>query len=236
MIHALQDLYKPWRSTQRGRVVRLDEEAVRSAVAGTGLPDASLRRALFARDLASPRAGLVCGHYRYARWIGERWGGESDGRDDESWSFVTVLRDPVERWLSHYFYNRANPGPLHIDAPLEEFLETPRAALLGSVQLRHLADVGEEGEPLEAGEGASHDAVRRALENLERFAVVGRLEELDGFNDAFEARFGRRLTIPRRNVNRQRPERDEAAGRPEVLERIRELCGPDRGVYEGVGG
>jgi hypothetical protein len=105
--------------------------------------------------------------------------------------YVTILRDPVERTLSHYFYLVAPPSkagstvaaglglvPPWLPAPspeltLDECL-TERGYIPDNLQTRMLCGLASPYEPLPA------DALERAKRNLrERFAFVGTTERFD---------------------------------------------------------
>lgn len=141
----------------------------------------------------------------------------------EEWHLVTVLRDPVEKWFSQYFYNRYKASQhSRVEQDLEEFVTTPAAREYGEDYLRYL------------GSWRCREAlsVEHAAANLKRFSVVGVLEELDSFAAAFRRRFGVSLRIPRRNSNpvpRRAREEMVAEG---VRRKVEELCRPNRAVYE----
>jgi hypothetical protein len=143
------------------------------------------------------------------------------------WRFVTVLREPVERWISNYFYDRYKPTKdFRVSMDLEEFLETEHAAWYGSTYVRHLAarrfDVS-----------IDHADVALACENLRRFACVGFLSDLAGFTQALERRFSIRVDVHGRK--RQGPVAEEDRRRqltPAVMQKIQAICAPDTALYE----
>ncbi|MBT8488772.1 MAG: sulfotransferase family 2 domain-containing protein [Gemmatimonadetes bacterium] len=217
---AMAECFKPWRSTQRDSVLELDEMAVREAAASGRVHHSEARRALLAYHLATTNAGLVAGHYRYSRSVFERY--------RAAWSFITILRHPVDRWYSNYFFNASRPeGNIYrIDLPIEEFIRTERATLLGTELVRSFADLDDPAAAVE------EDAAARAIENLRDLSFVGTLEDLPSFTRFFSESFGCSLDIPTLNRTPSDGPKPRAGVDPGVAERVRELCLPDLAVYK----
>lgn len=218
---ALDACFKPWRSTQRRRVLHLDERAIRDATAMGRVAYGAARRTVLGYHLATTEADLVHGHYRYARSIFDRF--------HESWDFITLLRHPVDRWFSHYYFSLAHEGSeYHLDLSLEQHIETQRAANDATELVRSFADLDHADSP------RSDDAIERAIANLRELAIVGTLEDLGSFSKAFEARYHYSLDIPHVNVtpDRVRTPRDEID--PAIIERVWEFCEPDLRVFRSL--
>lgn len=118
-------------------------------------------------------------------------------------SYVTFLRDPIDRIISHYYYVRRSPGHYLHDTVVSE-----EVALKDYV---HLADELSNGQTQMIAGGAQEDApetwLKAAKRNLrEHFAVVGITERFD----ASLALMARRLEWGAvyyrvRNATRKRP-------------------------------
>jgi hypothetical protein len=177
-----------------------------------------VREEILAYGLASGRFRFVTGHVPCRPGLVEAFQGE--------WHFVTVLRDPVERWVSEYVYNTEKGSDWarnHLS--IEDYLGSPEARVTATSFLRYFSDIPED---LPEDPGAFVD---QAVENLSRFAVVGCVEDMDGFNRAFRNRFGAILSIPRRNVTPDRSMKDRIRGDAASMDRIRQLCAGDSEIY-----
>jgi hypothetical protein len=137
--------------------------------------------------------------------------------------YVTVLRDPVERTLSHYFYLVSPPKrtgapatglglvPPWLPSPspdltLEECLQ-PRGYIPDNLQTRMLCGLISPYNPL------PKDGLERAKANLrERFAYVGTTEQFELFLALLNLECGWSTVAYRRaRANRNRPPREEVA-------------------------
>ncbi len=167
-------------------------------------------------------ADYISGHFHFDEAAHKAFG--------ETWHYATVLRDPVARWLSNYFYNKYKTHSQHFrtDLPIEEFLEARQGRNFGSNYVRCLTTVAR-GEEL-----ASEEVVEQAIRNLDLFSVVGVLEDLGTFAADCEQRFGLRLGIEHRNANPRSGKQQREELSDEILERIRELCEPNFRVYDAV--
>ncbi len=145
---------------------------------------------------------------------------------NETHGFVTILRDPVERYISHFFYGTGRDGHMSIDEPLEKFVETEEGRLYGAAYCDYFSGLGAFDDYRTA------EAIARAKKNLGLFAVVGFLDDLPGFCDGIRHQFGFRPRIG--HLNRGQTAR-AGAGREiprPILDRIEKLCAPDREIYE----
>jgi hypothetical protein len=147
----------------------------------------------------------------------------------DRYKFVTILREPVSRFVSHYYWSYGREfAHARIEEKLGDFLETDRARRLGSSYVEYYC-----GLPRET-DFSGEDAIAAAVHNLGRFDVIGRLDRLDRFEADLRKVLGARIRIGHEN----RMSRQFGEGRQEITpamrDRIRQLCAPDIAVWRAV--
>jgi Sulfotransferase family len=144
----------------------------------------------------------------------------------ERYAFVTLLRDPVERLISNYFWSHTRTDAAgHVAESFEEFLSTPRATQMGATYMRYFC-----GTPA-ADIAPVH--VESATRNLHHMTHVGFLDDVGQFEAALRVITGKRLTIGKENVGRSALRRDEILNGP-LRHKVMSVCGPDRDIWNGV--
>lgn len=135
--------------------------------------------------------------------------------------YVTLLRDPVERVLSHYWFAREKRVlPEGMDLP-----EHVRELVEPNLQTRLLAGPSDPKAPPPPAE-----LLERARRNLRACRVVGLSERFDESVLMMRKAFGWRMPLyVRRNVGRHRPPRSEVPA--EALARIAEENSLDAVLY-----
>ena len=159
-----------------------------------------------------------------------RFSAAAHARFADRYRFVTILREPMARFVSHHRWSFGRPGAhARIEEPFEAFLDTERARRLGATYAEYFS-----GLPKDA-DFRSEAAIDAALANLGRLDAVGRLDALPAFEDALHAILGARIRVG--HENRARPGEERAAvERPELRTKLAELCAPDLAIWHGVAG
>lgn len=215
---ALRELFSV-RDRIFGRVVRLRSQASFDAAALHGMTLGQFREQLLLYFLSDRQNRYVSGHFHFSDLAYDTFAGE--------WKFVTLLRHPVERWYSTYFYSRYKEGAHRKhEMDLDEYMASERAVQSATVYLRMLNGTKES--------ATTDAAVRRSIANLEKFSVLGTLENLDAFLARFRQRFGCRLAV--RHINRNpKSHHDGRADIPaDVRRRVQTMCEPDLEIYEAA--
>lgn len=149
----------------------------------------------------------------------------------DRYKFVTILREPVARFVSHYFWSHGKPqAHARIEEPFEAFLDTPRAQRLGATYAEYFC-----GLPKEADLRAP-ETIAAAIANLRRMDVVGRLDDLPGFERQLREVLGVRVRIGHENKMRQPRSNKDAVLTAETLARVQALCAPDLEIWEAIHG
>lgn len=186
-------------------------------------------------DIVPAEWDLVSGHFGYTRLA------PLGGR------IVVLLRDPVDRFMSVYYYwreihfkglNITRQTKLASEYSLDDFvLVKDEVSLLEQFFNRmtwQLADTFTLNARHQLRSQGIRDAdlLARAIENLKACAVVGVQERMDAFADAYERRIGRPLTIDRLNVTRERPPVAELS--PATRRRIMDWVYLDAELYQAA--
>ena len=74
-------------------------------------------------------------------------------------------------------------------------------------------------------------AIDHALQNLQKFHLVGCLEQLDLFVEQFALRYGTRLQIANKNRNPVTKQQQQQAISDDVMAKVHELCQPNLVIY-----
>lgn len=169
---------------------------------------------------ANPRVRLIAGHIGFG--VHTLLAGP--------FTYITVLRDPVERMLSHYhFARKLATHPLH--AEIANGLSLVDAARrLANLQTRYLADESVRG----TSESTGRDALESAKGNVSRhFAVAGLAERFEETLLLLSRQLGWKIRpVANSNVTRGRPKRQ--AHSDDELRSIREMNALDYELYDWV--
>jgi hypothetical protein len=222
-IERAQMHWKRWKRPE----VRVGAYASTEAAQRLGMPMYTFREQLLHYQLARDDVPLVTGHVQLDASLVETY--------RSKWGFVVLLREPVRRWISYYFFNRYKPVDDYnkIDQSLEAFLETPEGQFRGQDYVRLLTSDGDR-HRTHGPDAPSQKAIADARRTLDAFDVVGVLEDVPGFIDRFKDRFGVRLEMGRKRTSpASKSQRDHQLTAP-VRERIEEICRPNVAVYDYV--
>ncbi len=182
-------------------------------------PEMEFREKLLLYYMYQEHINFIAGHFSFNAAAYQYF--------SDKYAFVTVLRDPVERWISLYFYNRYNKGGhRNIDTEITEHLKSARGQRQGHAYVEWIGGLNKERDY------TSEEAINRAKENLHKFSVVGCLEYQENFVSRFEDQFGRRLIIRKLNQNPKSKIDRNSIITKEIKEEIREICKPDVEVYQ----
>lgn len=152
-------------------------------------------------------------------------------RFKDRYKFITILRSPVERFISNYFWSHGKIGAHGcIDEEFDAFLETERARRLGASYSEFYS-----GLPVST-DFASDKAVARAIHNLRRFDLVGRLDDLGTFENGLKSALGVKLKIGHENRMKTSKTKARRDITPQQRSKVEELCKPDTAIWEHVAG
>jgi hypothetical protein len=168
--------------------------------------------------MAHPKYRFITGHFFFSEKAQRDFG--------ERWQTITVLRDPISRWFSQYFFNRYKAGDHYkTDAELEAYIESEEGIGAGRTLLNVLSGSGQDWieDPQEG--------VQRAVANLKKMSLVGYLEDLDRFATDFRQRYGAGLNIGRLRKNPAASAEQSAQVSPAIVERVKHICRYDNEIY-----
>lgn len=140
----------------------------------------------------------------------------------DKYAMVTLLRDPVDRWISEYYYRKHHK----IGDPemgIEEYMTSPFGKAQGTQYVLYL------GGRSNGNDHGSPEAVRRAKKNIENFAIIGFLDKLGDFVDRIQYRFGIRLNIGNKNVTPKKQDREPIS--KAIRGQIENICERDYEIY-----
>lgn len=213
--------------TQRN--FQLDAIASRRSAEKMGIPLPAYREILLSYALEGEGVQYISGHFSFSSKILEEKRGE--------WDFVTLLRNPLDRVVSSYYYNRHKADREHfpINIPIEEWLETENARKASTHFLRLFnGDVAKNdriaNEPNDSP--LVTEGVRNAIENLKTFSVLGETSRMSQFAANINKEFKTQIQERHDRKNPQGKYRRFEDQPRAIQRRIRTLCEPDLQIYE----
>ena len=156
-----------------------------------------------------------------------RFSAPAHERFRSTYKFITILRDPVSRFLSNYTWSYGkSDAHARIEEPFREFLSTERAKRLGATYVEFFCGLPKSAD-IRSGE-----AIDAAVSNLAKFDIVGRLDDLPTFEASIAQTLGVRLKIGHENKAARRSAAAEAMEDPQLKAEVMALCAPDIAVWE----
>ena len=223
IIDAIGNNYGLAEVVSRRRFFAISPEASEKAARILGEDMWQYREKLLLYNMSQKTMKYISGHFYYSEKAMKEF--------KDEWSFVTLLRDPVSRWFSHYFMDRYSdraPEFAKINLDLEQFLETESAKHFARFYVIAFND----GISLE--KASSQEAIDRAISNINNFSLVGVLEKIDAFIAAYKQTFDADLNIPQLNSSVVSKTQQQSLVTDKIKHKVEEMCQPSMRVYEAV--
>jgi len=200
----------------------IDLVASQNGAAALDMPMMALRIHALAYNLGALRCKFAAGHVPAPPALVKAF--------TPRWRFVTVLREPVSRWISAFVYNSYKPSDWSkVRDDIDTYLSTDSALAGGQTYVGYFSSAA--GGGVRRDLTPDHPLIDEAVENLGRYALVGGLDDLEGWKARYAEIFGVRLKIPRSNETPNREAVARIRGDAALMARIEALCAPDIAVW-----
>ena len=218
---ALRNCYGFGKTEASNSIFQLDSIASLRASQILGTKELEFFEQLLIYNMSISTRKYIDGHFVYSERAFKEF------RDE--WKFVTMLRNPVSKWFSKYFFNRYKES-LHykLDCDLETYLESKTGVAEGSDYVRCLTGLSL------LHEWNSERAVEQAIRNLNNFTIVGVVEKINLFVRDFESQFGTKLFIKHLRSNPLPKSKQQEQITDRIRKKVEEICQPDIEVYKAV--
>lgn len=227
---AIKSCYRSFDFTNDFRMAHLESRAAFKAAArimgepnlSTAIPDnyevLKFRENILMYYMCMGRMNYISGHFTFSETAYQHF--------HHKYKFITLLRDPVKRWISAYFYNCYSEWGRAKSLDLKTYLQSDFGKSQGYEYVKFLG-----GSDLN-NDYTSEQAINRAKANLEKFSIVGFLEDQEDFIKRFQTQFGRELNIKVVNRSPKSESDQKSVITKELMEEIKALCQPDIEVYQ----
>lgn len=223
IIDAIENQYGLAEVISRRHFFALNPEAFTKAASILEEDSVTYRERLLLYYMSSKQMKCISGHFKYSEKAMQNFG--------DDWNFVTLLRHPVSRFFSYYFMDRYAdfvPSFAKIDVDLKSFLNLRRGIYHGCEYVMAFTT----GIPLE--NASSKEAIEEAIDNINKFSLVGILERMDIFYRDYYELFGAKLKIKRFNTSVLSKQKQHEMITDEIEQKVRQLCQPSLEVYNAV--
>lgn len=156
---------------------------------------------------------------------------------ERGYNLVSFLRNPVDRFISSYFYRRYKKKKYSkIFESFEDYINSSSALDDGCTYIRFIGGIQPDEDP------RSQQAIERAKENVMSFDEIGLLEELQLFQRSVRENIGVQIGIPHKRDNPAKQRKDvldnyqEVKSSTTVRNRIAEICQPDIELFDFIRG
>lgn len=207
---------------RQGFSSNLNSRAASVIAEQSGVNRYEFRRQLLNYFVEKAGSPFISGHYPFDNNVYENHGSE--------WNLITLLRDPVQRWYSEYFWNKyKNHEYQKTDLSIEEYLESEQGRVNSRSFVNFLSHSNNHSKiPTQV-------EVEEAIENLNKMKVVGCLEHMDKFSYDMKNTFGRKPIIFSRNSNPASAEQKILPDKDSIVhKKIVELTSGDREIYQAA--
>ncbi len=196
VVTSLALTYYPLRLLRHGRAGfegTLNAKAASIAAAENNTDPLDFRRSLLQYYVEKDKTPLISGHYPYNHQLSEA--------QKKEWTFITLLRDPVERWYSEYYWNRHKDHEYKkTELSFEEYLKSNEGQFNAQTFLHYFSN-------------PEAPSIESAVATLKSMDVVGFLENLTHYKSQMKSTFGRAPLSLQRNKS---PARDIQEPRPDI--------------------
>ncbi len=212
---------KSWLNLALNRKVSLNHIASSKAADSLGKEVLAYREELLRYYLYDTKAKYVFGHFKCTS--------QTRNLFQDDWTFVTLIRDPVKRWLSHYFFDKFREKNIDYNKTsldLEEYLHSEEGKRNANMFLRHFSSY-------QPGMKVQDDFVEEAIDNIRNFDVFGVLEDMTSFAKSYRVSTGVSLNIGKSNKNPKKGY-DQDAIPSALMQQIEEYNQHDTIIYQQI--
>ena len=142
----------------------------------------------------------------------------------DKYIFITLLREPVSRYISHYYWSYGRTGAAgEVVEPIDKFITTERGRNFGAIYPKFFSGLSPNSD------FRCDDTISKAKENLGKFAVIGFLNAIPAFEKKLKEVLGCYVRIG--HANRSGVMAYESIDK-NTRQAIAEICQPDREIFE----
>jgi len=187
----------------------IDLHKSKLAAGSIGLDIMAQRKALVAYWMADDQPSLISGHCHCPPSLTREFSAR--------WNFITVLREPTDRWISEFVFNTYKPQGdswARNKLPLSKFLDSEKAIRMGRTLVSYF------GSP----DADDPEKVLTAATNLKMFTLVGFQTRLPEFQSQLSSMLNVALPVTETNRSPNSVEADKIRSDPGAMHVVRELC------------